>query len=78
MLIFRQNKWEFHLIGQKLTARIITVLYTKPPILSFESLEVPKPTATSNFKLKNTIDLFGTVNKERGFYKSIATLLDYK
>jgi hypothetical protein len=41
-------------------------------------LEVPKPTATSNFKLKNTIDLFGTVNKERGFYKSIATLLDYK
>jgi hypothetical protein len=53
-------------------------LYTRPPVLSFESLQLPKPTVTSNFKLKNIIDLSGTINKEKGFYKSIANLLDYK
>jgi hypothetical protein len=65
-------------LGQKLTAIIVTILYTRPPVLSFKSLQLPKPIATSNFKLKSIINLFGTINKDRRFYKSIANLLDYK
>jgi len=78
MSVPRQKKWQFHSIGQKFTRRKVIVLYTRPLVLNFESLQLPKPTTTSNFKLKNIIDLSRTENKEKGSYKSFTNLLDYK